>query len=140
MNATGYRLIPSELYHWITFLTQALPPRSIGTFIELLIGAMLTPTAFVTDAYLVLDMSKHWNSYYKWLEKGKWSWLGLARQFLCLVLKLIQDKEVFLLVDDTLTLRASKKRRVVNGITNTAISQIWPSMSKANAGSVWRWR
>lgn len=109
MNAKGYGTIPRELCYWITFLTKALPPRSIGTFIELLIGAMLTPTGFVTDAYLILDMRNHWNSYYKWLQKGKWSWLGLARQFLSLALMLVPNKEVFLLIDDSLTLRASKK-------------------------------
>ena len=51
MNATEYGRIPSELFYWIKFLCKVLPPRSIGTFIELLIGAMLTPRGFVTDAY-----------------------------------------------------------------------------------------
>ncbi|HDH15602.1 MAG TPA: transposase, partial [Gammaproteobacteria bacterium] len=46
---------------------------------------MLTPTGFVTDAYLMLNMSRHWTSYYKWLQKGKWSWLALARQFVRLI-------------------------------------------------------
>ena len=109
MNARGYGRIPRELCHWITFLTKALPPRSIGTFIELLIGAMLTPTGFVTEAYLMVDMRNHWSSYYKWLQKGKWSWLGLARQFIRLILTWLSDRQVFLLIDDTLTLRASKK-------------------------------
>ena len=109
MNARGYGRIPSELYHWITFLCRALPPRSIATFIELLIGAMLTPTGFVTDAWLMLNMRNHWTSYYKWLQKGKWSWLALARQYVRLVLANIQCEVVHLAIDDTLTLRASKK-------------------------------
>ena len=109
MNARGYGRIPSELCHWITFLCRALPPRSIATFIELLIGAMLTPTGFVTDAWLMLNMRNHWTSYYKWLQKGKWSWLALARQFVRLVLANIQCEVVHLAIDDTLTLRASKK-------------------------------
>lgn len=94
MNATGYSTIPRELCHWITFLCKALPLRSTGTFIELLIGAMLTPTGFVTDAYLMLTMRNHWTSYYKWIEKGKWSWLALARQFLRLILATISDDVV----------------------------------------------
>ena len=53
MNAKGYGDIPRELCYRITFLTRALPPKSIGDFIELLIGAMLTPTDFITDAYLM---------------------------------------------------------------------------------------
>ena len=109
MNARGYGSIPSELCYWITFLCKVLPPRSIGTFIELLIGALLTPTGFVTDAWLMLDMRNHWSSYYKWLQKGKWSWLALARQFVRLVLASIQCDVVHLVIDDTLTLRASKK-------------------------------
>jgi hypothetical protein len=47
--------------------------NSTGTFIELLIGATLTPTDLVTDIYLMLAMQNHWSSYYKWLKKGKWS-------------------------------------------------------------------
>ncbi len=51
MDAKGYSRIPRELCYWITFLAEALPLRSVGTFIELLIGAMLTPAGFVTEAY-----------------------------------------------------------------------------------------
>lgn len=109
MNATGYSSIPRELCYWITFLCKALPPRSIGTFIELLVGAMLTSTGFVTDAYLMLDMRNHWTSYYKWLQQGKWSWVALARQFVRLALASMQCEVVHLAIDDTLTLRASKK-------------------------------
>lgn len=109
MNASGYERIPSELCHWITFLAQALPLRSVGTFIELLIGAMLTPTGFVTDAYLMVQMRNHWSSYYKWLQKGKWSWSGLARQFMRLVLRTLPTDVVHLVIDDTLVLRASKR-------------------------------
>ncbi len=109
MNTKGYSSIPRELFYWITFLSEALPPRSVGTFIELLIGAMLTSTGFVTDAYLLLNMSRHWNSYYKWLENGRWSWLALARQFARLTRDTVKEDVVHLAIDDTLTLRASKK-------------------------------
>lgn len=109
MNAKGCSRIPRELCYWITFLCEALPPRSIGTFIELLIGAMLSPTGFVTDAYLMINMRNHWTSYYKWLQKGKWSWLALARQFVRLVLATVKQDVVHLALDDTLTLRASRK-------------------------------
>lgn len=109
MNATGYGRIPSELCYWITFLCKVLPLRSTGTFIELLIGAMLTPTGFVTDAYLMLDMQNHWTSYYKWLQKGRWSWLALARQFVRLCLTVVKCDVIHLAIDDTLTLRSSKK-------------------------------
>ncbi|MCP3662033.1 MAG: transposase, partial [Gammaproteobacteria bacterium] len=51
---------------------------------------MLTPTGFVTDAYLMLDMRNHWTSYYKWLQNGRWSWLVLARQFVRLILRTVK--------------------------------------------------
>ena len=109
MNASGYDGIPRELCHWTTFLTKALPLRSMGTFVELLIGAMLTPSGFVTDAYLMVNMRNHWTSYYKWLQQGKWSWLALARQFVRLVLANVKCGVIHLAIDDTLTLRASKQ-------------------------------
>ena len=90
-------------------MAEALPLRSVGTFIELLIGAMLTPAGFVTEAYLVVTMRNHWSSYYKWLQKGRWSWLGLSRQFVRLILKVVKQEVIHLVIDDTLTLRASKK-------------------------------
>lgn len=80
MNAKGYGPIPRERCYWITFLARILPLRSQGTFVELLIGATLTPTGFVTDACLMLDIQRTWGTYYKWLKKGKWSWLLLAKQ------------------------------------------------------------
>ncbi|MCX2783198.1 transposase [Microbulbifer thermotolerans] len=109
MNAKRWANIPRELFNWITFLAQSLPARSVRTFIELLIGAMLTPAGFVTEAYLMLDMRNHWTSYYKWLQKGKWSWLALVNQFLRLALSLHGEDVIHLAIDDTLTLRASKK-------------------------------
>ena len=102
-------VVLGELCYWITFLAEALPLRSVGTFIELLIGAMLTPAGFVTEAYLVVTMRNHWSSYYKWLQKGRWSWLGLSRQFVRLILKVVKQEVIHLVIDDTLTLRASKK-------------------------------
>jgi len=109
MNAKGCSRIPSELCHWITFLNNAIPPRSIDTFIELLISAMLTPAGFVTAAYLMIEMRNRWTCYYKWLQRGKWSWLSLSRQFVRLALKTLGIDLVHLIIDDTLTLRSSKK-------------------------------
>jgi hypothetical protein len=54
-------------------------------------------------------MQKHWTSYYKFLQKGRWSWLNLAQTFLKIVLSQINDDVLVLAIDDTLILRASKK-------------------------------
>jgi len=48
MGNKGYGSIPGTLFECITLLARALPVRSVQTFIELLIGAMLT-TSCRTD-------------------------------------------------------------------------------------------
>jgi hypothetical protein len=109
MKAKESTAILAEICDWITILAQSLPPRAIRTFLELLIGAMVTSSGFVTQAWLALDMQKHWTSYYKFLQKGRWSWLNLAQTFLKIVLSQINDDVLVLAIDDTLILRASKK-------------------------------
>ncbi len=52
------------------------------------------------------EVSRHWTSYCKWLQKGRWSWLVLCKQFTRCVLKTLALKEM---IDDTLTLCASNK-------------------------------
>jgi hypothetical protein len=54
MDRKGYRHIPRALLDTITFLAAALPKRSVPTWVELLFGAMLTQTGFVTDAWLAI--------------------------------------------------------------------------------------
>lgn len=101
--------VPRELFDWITSLTEAVPSRSVVTFIELLIGGMLSSSGFVGDAFQMLTMRRKWTGYQKWLETGKWSWLSIGRQFTRLALSVIQPEIVHLVIDDTVTLRASKK-------------------------------
>jgi hypothetical protein len=105
----NYKEIPAELFIWITYLAEAVPVRSIPTFIELLIGAMLIQKGFVTEAYLAVDMKRQWFSYYKWLETGKWSWVALGLQMGRLVANVLNLKHIFLIIDDFTIMRASKK-------------------------------
>ncbi len=109
MHIKGYGNIPDELFYYITFLTRALPLRSAKTFIELLIGSLLTQSGFVTTAIWILDMANQWSSYYKWLETGQWSYLKLMRQWTALFLKLFGNSPVYLAIDDSIVLRHSKK-------------------------------
>jgi len=109
MDILGYRHIPQALLEFITFLVRALPLRSVPTFIELLVGSMLTQAGFVTQAYLALPMKRHWTSYYKWLQKGKWSWVALGVQMAKLLVHFFPQAEWHLVIDDTLVLRTSKK-------------------------------
>jgi hypothetical protein len=109
MDIAGYRHIPQALFEFITFLVQVLPLRSAPTFIELVIGAMLTETGFVTQAYLALPMKRNWSSYYKWIEKGKWSWVAVGVQMARLLIRMFPQPLWHLIIDDTLILRTSKK-------------------------------
>jgi hypothetical protein len=109
MDYKGYCHIPRALFDAITFLAQALPKRSVQTFLELLFGAMLTQTGFVTDAYLAVAAVRHWNSYYKWLHFGKWSWVALGRQTVRLALQMFPRRRWFLMIDDTLVFRSSRQ-------------------------------
>ena len=109
MDHKGYRHIPRALFDAITFLAQALPKRSVPTFLELLFGAMLTQTGFVTDAFLAINAVRHWNSYYKWLHFGKWSWVALGCQTARLALRMFPQRRWFLMIDDTIVFRSSKK-------------------------------
>ncbi len=88
MHTKGYSNIPGELFYYITFLTRALPLRSAKTFIELLMGSLLTQSGFVTSAIWIVDMARQWPGYYKWLETGQWSYLKLMRQWTALPLLL----------------------------------------------------
>ena len=109
MRNKGYSTIPRTLFESITFLARALPIRSVPTFIELLIGAMLTQTGFVTDAWLAINPLRSWSAYYKWLQEGKWSWVALGVQLAKLVVTFFPQPIWFLIFDDTFIYRSSKK-------------------------------
>lgn len=109
MENKGYSTIPGILFECITFLTRALPIRSVPTFIELLIGAMLTQAGFVTEAWLAIHPLRSWSAYYKWLQEGKWSWVALGLQTARMVVALFPQPVWFLILDDTFIYRSSKK-------------------------------
>jgi hypothetical protein len=81
----------------------------VPTFVELLIGAMLSRRGFVTEAWLAVHAQRHWTSYYKGLQQGRWSWVRLGQalgrrlcsQFACRVW--------YWVIDDSVTCRASSK-------------------------------
>lgn len=109
MDTKGYGNIPNALYHAITFLIQVLPKRSVPTFLELLFGAMLTQNGFVTEAWLAIKPRRHWTSYFKWLQKGRWSWVALGLQTARLALQWTQGSRCYVAIDDTLVFRCSRK-------------------------------
>ena len=109
MGNKGYGSIPGTLFECITFLIRALPVRSVPTFLELLIGAMLTQTGFVTGAWLAINPLRSWSAYYKWLQEGKWSWVALGLQMARMVVAFFPQLAWFLIIDDTFVYRASRK-------------------------------
>ena len=109
MDTKGYSPIPQSLYNAITFLAQALPKRSVPTFLELLFGAMLTQNGFVTDAWLAIKPRRHWTSYFKWLQQGRWSWVALGLQTARLALQNVESSRCYVAIDDTLVFRGSRK-------------------------------
>src|SRR5215218_7776588 len=101
--------IPTPLWAWLTFLAQAVPNRSALTFLELLLGAMITDRGFVTEALLAITPRRKWPIYFKWLEGGKWSWIAVAQRLCKILLTHFAPPVWYLVIDDTLVPRASKK-------------------------------
>ena len=101
--------IPTPLCAWLTILAQAVPNRSALTFLELLVGAMITDRGFVTEALLALTPRRKWPTYFKWLEGGKWSWIAVAQRLCKILVTHFAPPVWYLVIDDTLVPRASKK-------------------------------
>ncbi|MBN2428348.1 MAG: transposase [Deltaproteobacteria bacterium] len=109
VDTKRYSHISQSLFDAITFLAQALPKRSVSTFLELLFGAMMSTTGFVTQAWLAIRPRRHWTSYYKWLQKRHWSWVALVLQTCRLALRQVPGRRCYLVIDDTLVFRTSRK-------------------------------
>ena len=56
--------IPTPLCAWLTLLAQAVPNRSVLTFLELLVGALITDRGFVTEALLAITPRRKWPTYF----------------------------------------------------------------------------
>lgn len=94
---------------WITFLLWAVPTKLRPTILELLLGAMISKNGHITDAYFAIRPMKHWGTYFKAIEKGKFAWTKLAQRWIQLLLRLFDVKSINLVIDDFLTFRSSKK-------------------------------
>jgi hypothetical protein len=96
------------LSEWISFLLQAVPPRSRRTFVELLIGCMLNPEGWVTRAIGAIRREAHWTTYYKLIERAHVSVTDLSVRLLQLVQMVFPNELVNLIIDDTLVPRCAK--------------------------------
>ncbi len=134
MENKGYSTISRILFECITFLTRVLPIRSGPTFIELLIGAMLTQAGFVTEAWLAIQPLRSWSASYKWFQEGKWSGVALGLQTAHMVVALFSQPVWFLILDDTFIYRSSKKVPGSGIYHQHGNKSNRPRMSGANAG------
>lgn len=98
-----------SLAQWITFLWQALPKKLRPTLLELLFGCMISRSGHITQAYLAISPARFWNTYYKVLQKGAWSWMALTKQWLTLICQIILPEEILFVIDDMIVFRSSKK-------------------------------
>src|SRR3954464_15992714 len=98
--------IPIPLCAWLTLLAQAVPNRSALTFLELLLGAMITDRGFVTEALLAITPRRDGTAYFKWLEGGKWSWIAVAQLLYQILVTQFAPPVRILVIDDTLVPRA----------------------------------
>src|SRR3954464_10496514 len=100
--------IPTPLCAWLTLLAQAVPNRSALTFLELLVGAMITDRGFVTEALLAITPRRKWPTYFKWLEGGKVSWIAVAPRPRKTPATPFAPPVGYLVIDYSLVPRASK--------------------------------
>jgi hypothetical protein len=85
---------------WINFVITPIPKRAVGTYVELLIGAILSGTGHVTDAMIEVGHIKHFTTYYKMLQQGQWSWLAVTKQLVRLIVTYFPRIEWIFVIDD----------------------------------------
>lgn len=105
----GFSYLYQILLYWIAFLLLAIPIRNRVTFFELLIGVIIARSGHITQALLRVPSPRHWTTFYKLIEKGKWSYLQLGQQLLKLVLTYFPRNQWNLIVDDVEIVRSSRK-------------------------------
>ncbi|MEB4590205.1 transposase [Candidatus Thiothrix sp. Deng01] len=96
------------LSEWISFLLVAVPRRSRGTFVELLIGCLLNPEGWVTRAIGAIRREAHWTTYYKLIERANVSVAELSLGLLQWVLRVCPAELITLILDDTRVPRCAK--------------------------------
>lgn len=97
------------LSQWISFLFQAVPGKIAPTLLELLMGCMVCRDGHISSAILSIRPRLSWTAYYKAIEKGRFQWLALGRQWMRLILNRIPNRSIEFAIDDFPLPRSSKK-------------------------------
>ena len=100
--------IPTPLCAWLTLLARPFQPLR-PDLPRLIPRAMITDAGFVTEALLAITPRRKWPTYFKWLEGGKWSWIAVAQRLCKILVTHFAPPVWYLVIDDTLVPRASKK-------------------------------
>ena len=104
-----YTTLASLLVLWLNFMVQVIPVRLASTYMELLMGVVMSSGGHVTDALLAVGFQKQFSTYYWMLTHGKWRWTESPKQLIRLVCRFFPRAEWNLIVDDFIIPRASKK-------------------------------
>src|SRR6201988_5143920 len=99
--------IPPLLVSVIARITAAVPARARATFLDLLLGAVVTKGGHVTNAILAAGRSRGWSTYYWFLEQGRWSWLRVWSALLAVLTMLFRPAVWYAVIDDSVVERVS---------------------------------
>lgn len=94
---------------WLNVMLQVIPLRLTATYMELLLGILMSSGGHVTDALLAVGHRKQFSTYYWLLTHGKWRWTKTPQQLIRLVIRYFPRKEWNLIVDDFINPRSSKR-------------------------------
>ena len=73
---------------WVAFLWYTPPQKLQPALLEKLLGAMIFHEGHVTSEIMCIRTKLHGNSYYKAIEKGRFLWFLLAKQWRTLFMEL----------------------------------------------------
>ncbi|MFA7171706.1 MAG: hypothetical protein WC180_06980 [Candidatus Paceibacterota bacterium] len=76
--------------------------------LELLFDTMISRTGHIANALLSIKSKRTWITYFKAIQKGRFSWLKLVQRWVQLLLKLFGNL-LPVVLDDFITVRTSKK-------------------------------
>src|SRR5690242_11093386 len=105
---TGFAL-PTTIRTWFLELVGSIPPRSVGTLLELLFGTMLSDRGMISQAILAITPRCGWQAYYWFVERARFPWIRLVHRICDIVNREFPEPRRFLIIDDTMIFRCSPK-------------------------------
>lgn len=105
---TGFAL-PTTVRTWFLEVVGSIPPRSVGTLLELLFGTMLSDRGMISQAILAITPRCGWQAYYWFVERARFPWIRLVHRICDIVNREFPEPRRFLIIDDTLIFRCSPK-------------------------------